>query len=102
MFTNAAWVVDSVNTDCGSRQWLLKYAIQREESTGPGTSSESNQSSAPSAAASKSATTPTTTEQPVEEDEELPEDKFHKADLLSQHYISQVCTSAAWLRLAIA
>lgn len=104
----------TVGADPGSRPWLLAQAL---EGGGDGRAdTEYKQSKAAEAAEAKSAAAMNSAEEaenrfhlrakraggfdpitglvsreeePVDEEEELPEDRFHKDDALSNHYISQ-------------
>ena len=65
-------------TDVGSRPWLLASALHVDDAE--------RGSSAPAAAA---AAAPAATPAPATNDDELPEDRFHRQDIISTHMLLQ-------------
>jgi len=103
---------DSISgADPGSRPWLVAAALDGGDDASGGSSavditsvaaaryrggSADMQAAAAAAAAARAAAALNAqAEGPVGEDEELPEDKFHKSDAMSQHYLAQRAQAAA-------
>ena len=97
--------------DPGSRPWLVAAALDGGDDASGGSgavdatsvaaarykggSAHTQAAAAAAAAARAAAAANAKAEGPVGEDEELPEDKFHKSDAMSQHYLAQRAQAAA-------
>ncbi len=94
--------------DPGSRPWLVAAALDGGDDAGAasditsvaaarykGGSADTQAAAAAAAAARAAAAANAAAEGPVADDEVLPEDKFHKSDAMSQHYLAQRAQAAA-------
>ncbi|RLN76173.1 hypothetical protein BBJ28_00002154 [Nothophytophthora sp. Chile5] len=90
---------DSLGPDCGSAPWLLAQALNEDDEVVAGTEDRAKAAKPTkslvemfhlvNADSNEAATKPAMRWDPVLEDEELPEDRFHRKDMMSMHILEQ-------------